>query len=99
MEDKYNGLLSIDEDDIFTSSPKKKFFDIVYTANRHLVEKEVDHMLLRFIALENLLAKEGYDLDKLEKIVDGEMMLDAEMEHKKNSLYIELVGKIVTQNE
>lgn len=99
MDNRFNGLLDMDEDDIFMSSPKKKFFDIVYNANRNLVVNEIDEFLLRYIAMENLLSKAGYDIDKLSPILKSEIFNDSDMETKKNSLYIELTGKIITQNE
>jgi hypothetical protein len=99
MNERFNAVLTMDEEDIIMSSPSKRFYDIVYNANKNLVEKEVDELLKRYIALENLLEKEGYDLDTLNHKLDAEILSDAELENKKNSLYIELTGKIVTQNE
>jgi len=56
-------MLFEDEEDIFSGgSPKKKFFDIVYNANRNLVELELDrlveHLCLMEIILEEQMGEE-----------------------------------------
>jgi hypothetical protein len=99
MADRYNGLLDIDDDDFIMPSPKKKFYDIVYNANRNLVEKELDEFFKKYVALENMLVEKGYDFEQLDSLAEAEVLKDMEIDNKKNSLYIDLVGKIVTQNE
>ncbi len=89
-----------DEDDIFTGgSPKKKFFDIVYHANRNLVEKELDALVARLCVVENLLARH-MDEEAIEEAVRQESLLPSqELEACMADKYIGLTADILTQNE
>ncbi|WP_456381935.1 DUF2018 family protein [Hydrogenimonas sp.] len=89
-----------DEEDIFTGgSPKKKFFDIVYNANRNLVEKELEKLVLRLCIVETML-EEKIGEEALEHEVRQQSMLpSAELENCTASKYIELTANILTQNE
>ena len=99
MEDygKYAALFE-DADDLFLGSPRSKFLDIVYTANRNLVEEQLDKMVARMASMELLLE------EKLGDYWDRELPTNsyersAEVEEKTKSLYIEFTGEIVTRNE
>lgn len=85
-----------DEDDIFTGSPKSKYFDISKQANTEVVEDEFDKLLEKFAVMEILLSKdkdEDFDINKMIKQYAFENA-DEIMEMKKG-LYIELTGDIV----
>ena len=85
-----------DEDDIFTGSPKSKYFDISKQANDEIVEDEFDKLLEKFAVMEILLSKnkdEDFDINKMIKQYAFENA-DEIMEMKKG-LYIELTGDIV----
>jgi len=47
---------AFDEDDVFMGSPKSKFFDIIYNANRNLVELELEVLIERMACMEILFA-------------------------------------------
>ena len=99
MEDygKYAALFE-DADDVFLGSPRSKFLDIVYTANRNLVEEQLDKMVAKMAAMEVLLEEKMGDYwDK--EIDTHEYSRSAEVETKIKSLYIEFTGEIVTRNE
>lgn len=91
-------MLYEDEDDIFMGSPKSKFFDILFNANKDLVKTKLLHIIDRYNAMELLLEKE------LEGNVDhaiASVLLeeaDAIM-HRNNDFFIATVGEILTQNE
>jgi hypothetical protein len=89
-----------DEEDIFTGgSPKKKFFDIVYNANRNLVENELDKLVTRLCIVEELLERH-MDEEAIEQEVKQRSMLPSkELEDCIQSKYIELTANILTQNE
>jgi DNA-binding transcriptional regulator GbsR (MarR family) len=89
-----------DEEDIFSGgSPKKKFFDIVYNANRNLVEKEIDQLVMRLCIVESML-EEKIGEEALEHEVKQQSMLPSEeLEMCLSSKYIELTANILTQNE
>ncbi|WP_300367700.1 DUF2018 family protein [Hydrogenimonas sp.] len=93
-------MLFEDEEDIFTGgSPKKKFFDIVYNANRNLVENELDKLVMRLCIVETML-EEKIGEEALEHEVKQQSMLPSEeIEDCMFSKYIELTANILTQNE
>ncbi len=89
-----------DEEDIFTGgSPKKKFFDIVYNANRNLVENELDRLVMRLCIVESLL-EEKIGEEAVEAEVRQRSSLPSdELEGCMQDKYIELTANILTQNE
>lgn len=87
-----------DEDDIFGGTPRSKFHDIVYNANRDIVELELERLIERQAVLELMLGEHhGDDLDM--KIKDYHNQNRAEVEGFTKSLFIESVGNILSQNE
>ena len=66
-------MLYEDEDDFFMGSPKSKFFDIVFNANRELVKTKLAHIIDRYSALEILLEKE-IGAEKLEAMIHTVLM-------------------------
>ncbi len=97
---KGNYMLFEDEEDIFSGgSPKKKFFDIVYNANRNLVELELDKMVERMCLLEIIL-EEKIGEEAMESEIQRRTFSDTEvLDECKFSKYIELTANILTQNE
>ena len=99
MEDygKYAALFE-DADDVFLGSPRSKFLDIVYTANRNLVEEQLDKMIEKMATMELLLQEKFGDYWERELPTSG-YGRSPEVEEKTKSLYIEFTGEIVTRNE
>ncbi len=90
-----------DVDDFLMGTPKSKFIDIVFNANRNVVEAELERLIEWMAAMELILEKE-YGVEDVEKkiryfLADEENK--AELENKVNSLYIESMGNILTQSE
>ena len=46
-------------DDIFGGQPRDKFFDIVYNANRNIVENELEILFSELVALRELAESSG----------------------------------------
>lgn len=89
-----------DVEDIFTGgSPKAKFFDIVYNANRNLVENELDKLVTRLCALEELLEEKMGEEEMEAELQKMCYLPSKELENAKASKYIELTANILTQNE
>ncbi|NEW60708.1 DUF2018 family protein [Sulfurovum sp. bin170] len=86
-----------DDDDAFVGTPKSNFFSIAKTANENIVEMEIDKMLRRFAVAEKMLEERG--LEEEQEQLMRSMVIDPELDDRTNSLYIELVGNIVTQCE
>ena len=85
-----------DEDDIFTGSPKSKYFDIANQANNEIVEDEFDKLLEKLAVMETLLSKDkdvDFDINKIVKQYAFEN--SEEIAEMKKGLYIELTGDIV----
>lgn len=84
-------------DKLFTGgSPKSKFYDIVYVANRHLVEQEIHRMVQRLVILESMLDER----DDLEKEIRSRFhQFEEEIEHHASNLYLEMTASIVSNNE
>ena len=86
-----------DDDDAFVGTPKSNYFSIAKTANENIVEMELDKMFRRFAIAEKMLEERGLE-EEQERLMRS-MVIDPELENRTNSLYIELVGNIVTQCE
>lgn len=92
-------MFSEDEDDIFGGTPKSKFFDIVYNANRNLVEFEIENMIDRYVAMEALL-EEKLGEEAL-RVAVKDMLLNQtdKIYEAKNDVFIGFVGDVLTNNE
>lgn len=94
-------MLHIDEDDFFVGSPESKFFDVIFHANKGLVEnvlvKQIDRYGAMEILLEKLSQKVDFDIEaELMNIMIDEQ--DA-LYHKKIDFYIATTGDILTQSD
>ena len=86
-----------DDDDAFVGTPKSNFFGILKTANQNITEMELEKMFRRFAIAEKMLEEKGLD-DEHEQLIHS-LVMDEEVDRRVDSLYIELVGNIVTQCE
>jgi hypothetical protein len=79
-------------------TPKDKFFEIMYHANKNLVIEELENIFKRLAALE-IIAQDclGDDLEqKINKIMFKSY---SELEDIENDLYIHTMSNILTKNE
>ena len=94
-------MLYEDEDDFFVGSPKSKFFDIMFNANKNLVEDALEKHIERHIAMEMLLEsfmeKEGLNIEAEISTIRVEKQDD--IYNAKRDFFISTVGDILTQNE
>lgn len=85
------------EDDLFGSeTPKSKFSDILFNANRSLVEDELDNIIERLAICEMMLENSGVDLD-MELLNFKFNNLDS-LESRKINLYLDHAVSIVSKN-
>ena len=83
-------------DDIFGGEPKDKFFDIVFNANRNLVENEIEKLFIELSCLRDLCEQKGINIDD----VHTYQALNADkVELGLNDIYIGITGDILSQNE
>lgn len=87
------------EDDFLVGNPRDNYFSIAKTANENIVNMEFEKMLQRLAVAEKILEDKGLDgeYEKLLRYIKATDMTD--LENRTNSLFIELVGNIVTQCE
>jgi len=86
-----------DDDDAFVGTPKSNYFSIAKTANENIVEMEIEKMFRRFAVAEKMLEERGLE-EEQEQIIRA-TMIDKDIDDRVDSLFIELVGNIVTQCE
>ncbi len=89
-----------EDDDILGGTPKSRFLDIVFHANRNVVESELENIMEWMAALELLIEQKcGLDVEKEVQQILYDEEKKRELEQKLNSLYIEYMGKILSQSE
>jgi len=88
-----------DDDDYMVTSPKENFFNIIHTANKDLVNLEIERLIERLAIAEYMLEERGLE-DELEQTVKSLPYSDsATYENLINSLFISTVGAIVSNQE
>jgi glucosamine 6-phosphate synthetase-like amidotransferase/phosphosugar isomerase protein len=88
-----------DDDDYMMTTPKENFFQVLRTANQNIVENELEKLIERLAVAERMLEEKGME-EEYEAQVRALPVTDPEeIENRKNSLFIETVGNIVTQCE
>ena len=88
-----------DGDDFLVTSPAENFFNIARMANTDIVNHEVEKLFDRLATLEILLEEKGLE-EEFEQMLKTLPFNDtARFEDTKNSLFLEAVGAIVTQQE
>lgn len=87
-----------DEDDILMGSPKSKFMDVVFNANNDVVRAELENFIDKVAAMEMMLENEvGDDVQtQVERFIASNRL---DVDTKAKSLYIELMGTILSQSE
>lgn len=95
-------MLYEDEDDFFMGSPRSKFFDIIFNANKELVKTKLHSIVDRYCAMELLLEK-ALDVKsekEFEALIKKTLYEEADAIHQRNvDFFITTVGDILTQNE
>jgi hypothetical protein len=90
----------LDDDDLFGGSPRKKYFDIIFNANRNLVEDELSRNLEKLAAYELLFEEMmGEEKDIMQIIQNYIWENPDKVKEKQTSLFIEGMGDILTKNE
>ena len=88
-----------EDDDYLVTTPKQNFFNIARMANSDIVNNEVDKLFDRLAALEILLEEKDLEEEFKQLLANLPFNDAARFEDAKNSLYIETVGAIVSQQE
>ena len=88
-----------DEDDIFGGSPRSKFMDVVFNANRSVAANELQKIIERMAAMEKLLG-ETMDEATLERRIKQVQFEEADAVNAlAKEYYIDSMGSILSQSE
>ena len=83
--------------DFWGRSPSSSYFEIAKTANANIVEKELENVFRRLAVAERMLEERGLE-EELEQEI-SRTMVDEDIDGRTASVFIDLVGQIVTQCE
>jgi hypothetical protein len=89
-----------EDDDLFGGTAEKKYFDIIFNANRSVVENALSDNLRKMSAMEALLEEHlGEDMD-IEQLVRNYIATNIDkIESDLKNAYIVGMGDILTQAE
>ncbi len=88
-----------EDDDFLSTTPRENFYQVLFTANRNIVENEVDKLIERLAVAEKMLEDQGLEEEYERQVLSMPIAEPSEIDNRKNSLFIETVGNIVTQCE
>jgi len=89
-----------EDDEMFGGTAEKKYFDIIFNANRSVVENELTNNLKRMNVLENLINERLEEGEDLEKMIRAYMLMNIDdTESELKNAYIAGMGDILTQAE
>ena len=79
-------------------TPKDKFFEIIFNANKNLVTQELEDVFERMAILE-MLAEEMFGEDLEAKIMEIKFNKSDDVENALSDFYIDTMANILTKNE
>ena len=85
------------KEDFWGRSPQSSYFEIAKTANQNIVEKELEAVFRRLAVAEKMLEERGLD-EALEREIQSSI-IDEDIDGRTATVFIDLVGSIVTQCE
>ena len=86
------------KDDFWGRTPQSSYFEIAKTANQNVVEKEIEAVFRRLAVVERMLEERGVNEDDIKREIDS-TVIDEDIDGRTGSVFIDLVGRIVTQCE
>jgi len=85
-------------DDFWGRTPQSSYFEIAKTANQNIVEQEIEAVFRRLAVVERMLEEKGINEDDIQKEINA-TVIDEDIDGRTGSVFIDLVGRIVTQCE
>jgi len=86
------------KDDFWGRTPQSSYFEIAKTANQNVVEKEIEAVFRRLAVVERMLEERGVNEIDIKREIDS-TVIDEDIDGRTGSVFIDLVGRIVTQCE
>ncbi len=94
----YSALFE-DEEDIFGGSPRSKFMDVVFNANNDIVRQELENFIEKAATMELMLEEKLGEEDLETAITQYKMSHLDEVNDTKKSIFVEIMGSILSQSE
>ena len=89
-----------EDDDLFGGTAEKKYFDVIFNANRSVVENELSNNLKRMNALEHIITQRLADGEDVESLILSHNVSNIDnVEAELKNAYIVGMGDILTQAE
>ena len=85
------------KEDFWGRTPQSSYFEIAKTANQNIVEQELEAVFRRLAVAEKMLETRGLD-EELERELSASV-IDKDIDGRTATVFIDLVGRIVTQCE
>ncbi len=86
------------KDDFWGRTPQSSYFEIAKTANQNIVEKELEAVFRRLAVVERMLEEKDIDEEMIKQEI-SRTVIDEDIDGRTGSVFIDLVGRIVTQCE
>ena len=86
------------KDDFWGRTPQSSYFEIAKTANQNVVEKEIEAVFRRLAVVERMLEEKGINEDDIRREINS-TVIDEDIDGRTGSVFIDIVGRIVTQCE
>lgn len=83
--------------DFWGRSPQSSYFEIAKTANQNIVEQELEKVMRRLAVAEKMLEERGLAEEHEREIYT--LAIDKEIDDRTATIFIDMVGAIVTQCE
>ena len=86
------------KDDFWGRTPQSSYFEIAKTANQNIVEDELGKVFRRLAVVERMLEEQGFGEDEIRQEI-SRTVIDEDIDGRTGSVFIDLVGQIVTKCE
>jgi len=86
------------KDDFWGRTPQSSYFEIAKSANQNIVEKELEAVFRRLAVVERMLEERNVFEDDIKREINT-TEIDEDIDGRTASVFIDLVGRIVTQCE
>jgi hypothetical protein len=86
------------KDDFWGRTPQSSYFEIAKTANQNIVEKELEAVFRRLAVVERMLEEKDIGEEAIRQEISA-TIIDEDIDGRTGSVFIDLVGRIVTQCE
>lgn len=91
-------MFEIDENDVLVGSPKSKFFDTIFNANKNIIKNKIELMIEEHAAMEIIL-NQVFGEEYLLKIKQMMQNNTEDIENYKNDFFINFMQNVMSEHE